>query len=487
MTRRVIHRQPAVIIFVLLAGIAGCSSNAGTEDDGDDDGDDNTNGVCVTASVAADIWPGEGFGYISEPYITLLNDALFFQANDGVAGEELWRYDPAAGAAMLADIYPGSGASQPQNLTVLDQRLFFTAYDDDYGRELWVYDTANPDVGVSRLADIQAGSIGSFPERLIPLDGRLYFEADDGIEGRAIWVYDPESGVERVAGMPSGFDFEYSQILDGKIYFTDDDGVHGHELWSFDPAAGAELVADITPGSRGSLCCESLLLLDGKLYFKADDGTHGTELWVYEPATGARMVADINPGADSGYPSALTVLDGTLYFSANDGMHGGELWAYDPSMPASGATLVADINPGENGGHHDTRMTSHDGKLFFNGDDGIHGDELWVYDPALGASLIADFIPGIGGHGDDDPLPPGNRGIFDGKLYFSAYDSVAGRSTLWHYDAMSGPVNVSELVPGTGIVRVPFETFELKGKIYFSHRDEEHGRELWVYDPDCTP
>ena len=501
--------QPAVSLLVLLAAVVGCSS-AGKSKDDDGDGifndvdncplvsnsdqtDVDANGVgdacdaCITAAVAADIWPGAGIGYTGWPHFMVLDDKLFFQANDGVSGEELWMYDSTAGATMVADIYPGSGASDPQSLTVLDEKLFFTAYDDVYGRELWVYDSANPSAGVALAADIHSGNIGSFPGGLKTLEGKLYFLADDGIHDQAMWVYDPDTGVELIAGMPSGFNFEYSQTLDGKFYFIADDGVHGDELWMYDPAGGATLAADIRPGSGGSLWSD-LVVLDGELYFSANDGTHGYELWVYDPITGAQMVADIHAsGANSSYPTAITVLDNKLYFSANDGIHGYELWTYDPSDPTAGARLAADINPGEGDGHVDTRTRTFDGKLFFNGYDDVHGEELWVYDPVAGATLIADFIPGVGGDGDDDPVPPGEVGVFDGKLYFRAYDSAEDHRTLWRYDAISGPVRIGELSPGTGIWRVPFRTFELNGKIYFSHRDDEHGRELWVYDPACSP
>ena len=37
------------------------------------------------------------------------------------------------------------------------------------------------------------------------------------------------------------------------------------------------------------------------------------------------------------------------------------------------------------------------GKVYFAGDDGIHGTELWVYDPvARTCSMVKDIIPGTG-------------------------------------------------------------------------------------------
>ncbi len=54
--------------------------------------------------------------------------------------------------------------------------------------------------------------------------------------------------------------------------------------------------------------------------------------------------------------------------------------------------MVADINATGSGlyGAGDT-IVELDSKLYFPGNDGEHGDELWVYDPASGTSRVASF------------------------------------------------------------------------------------------------
>ena len=42
------------------------------------------------------------------------------------------------------------------------------------------------------------------------------------------------------------------------------------------------------------------------------------------------MVADIWSGPNESYPNYLTVMAGKLYFVANNGVNGQELWVYDP-------------------------------------------------------------------------------------------------------------------------------------------------------------
>lgn len=66
---------------------------------------------------------------------------LFFPGIDINTNQvELWASDGTAmGTQQFADIYPGVNSSTPQQLTVADHKLFFVAQDGTHGRELWVY------------------------------------------------------------------------------------------------------------------------------------------------------------------------------------------------------------------------------------------------------------------------------------------------------------------------------------------------------------
>ena len=122
-----------------------------------------------------DINPGSGN---SDP--TLLasaNGSLFFMADDGAHGVELWKSDgTAAGTALIKDINPGSGAAFPSfrpQLTNIGGTLYFQADDGAHGVELWKSDgTAT---GTVMVKDIRPGSNGSGPGGLIAVNGALYF------------------------------------------------------------------------------------------------------------------------------------------------------------------------------------------------------------------------------------------------------------------------------------------------------------------------
>ena len=66
---------------------------------------------------------------------------MFFVADNGINGFELWKSDgTASGTMMVKDIYSGSDYNPPYDLTVVGNTLFFSADDGTNGRELWKSD-----------------------------------------------------------------------------------------------------------------------------------------------------------------------------------------------------------------------------------------------------------------------------------------------------------------------------------------------------------
>jgi ELWxxDGT repeat protein len=211
------------------------------------------------------------------PHLTNVNGTLFFTADDGTDGRELWKSDgTAAGTVLAKDINPGSAGSSPQSLTNVGEVLYFSADDGIHGRELWKSDGTGP-------GTVLVSTAGSGPANLTNVNGTLLFTASDA--------------------------------------------VHGTELWKSDgTAAGTTLVKDINPGSADSAPYD-LTNVNGILFFSAADGVHGSELWQSDgTAAGTVLVADVNPGPASSYLSGLTYAGGLLYFAADDGTHGMELW-----------------------------------------------------------------------------------------------------------------------------------------------------------------
>ena len=156
--------------------------------------------------------------------ITVFNDKLVFGAYNSNKRNELMIYDPTDGSVL-----DGFNVFHPTNFTVFQDKIYFR---DGVSGELWSYDTAN---GAVLVADINDGSSGSWPRFLTVFNDKLYFAANDGINGDELWSYDTTIGAVLVADINEGSDRsrpEYLTVFQDKLYFAADEGINGAELWS---------------------------------------------------------------------------------------------------------------------------------------------------------------------------------------------------------------------------------------------------------------
>lgn len=140
--------------------------------------------------------------YLGTSY-AVFNNKLYFPVVDvsvtDATGSELWVYDGISPQELLADINTDpysegmrgskceTGCSNPGYLKVIDSKLYFQADDGKHGPELWAYDGYNPP---SMVADIHPSG-GSYPAEMTVFDFKLLFRARDGINGEELWAYDP--------------------------------------------------------------------------------------------------------------------------------------------------------------------------------------------------------------------------------------------------------------------------------------------------------
>src|SRR3954469_14496023 len=110
----------------------------------------------------------------------------------------------------------------------------------------------------------------------------------------------------------------------------------------------------------------------------------------------ARVISDVKLATYSPLPvPATTVVGNTLYFIGDDGVHGFELWRSDGTP--QGTAMVVDLNPGAAAGVRgaERSLLAVGDTIYFCGNDGLHGFELWKTDgTADGTSLVKDLSPG---------------------------------------------------------------------------------------------
>ena len=137
--------------------------------------------------------------------LTALGDTLFFTASaNRFEGVELWKTDGTVlGAARVKDIRPfsfaqflGAGSdsqgSEPAELTVFQGELYFTADEGANGRELWKSD--GTEEGTKLVFDVNPGDPGSDPRQLTVVGDTLYFRASDPFSGSRLYSFKSKAG-----------------------------------------------------------------------------------------------------------------------------------------------------------------------------------------------------------------------------------------------------------------------------------------------------
>ncbi len=174
----------------------------------------------VTPTLVKDIVLGAGSPFylkdgstddLTEP--THVGSTLFFAANDGIHGMELWKSDGTAeGTVMVKDIWPGASSAFPW----------------DTGAMTW------------------------FSQTFVNVDGTVFFIARDGVHNFEVWKSDgTAAGTKMVKDIYDGWMETPDNLtsVGDTLFFTHSNGEDGVEIWKSDgTAAGTVMVKDINPG-----------------------------------------------------------------------------------------------------------------------------------------------------------------------------------------------------------------------------------------------
>lgn len=454
--------------------------------------------------------------------LTELNGALYFRADDGVHGEELYKYDLTTGVAeLVVNLRPYEEHGGIREIVAFDNKIYFDArYGNGINYYLHVYDPA--DNSVQRLSDSEGTEVND-PTNFFVFEEQLYFAADFSGIGIELGRYDPLTNkVDTIADIhPNGNGHpNFFNEVNGQLWFLANDGQSNSRLWRYDPGTG--MVENINYNSPNAIypSMNFLHYFDGKFYFRGHTQSTGEELFVYDLASNTLLdIPEVYPGIASSSPYGFRELDGKLYFAARNLANGREMRVYDPTTGE--VSLVDEINPNgdadpgdilvlndkiyftastdetqrnlysyatgdtnvtfegtleNNGGpNYLSPVIVADGSLFLTGNQLAYGQELYRFSPGNGIELAADINTTTVGS-DPYQFTP-----YNGKLYFGADEVNSGRE-IWVYNPETGNVDILSDEPGS--IR-PAGFTVLDGKLFFSGIDPNEGYGLLYYD-DAT-
>jgi len=376
----------------------------------------------------------------------VINDWLYFIADSMNVTEQLFKTDGTEeGTEWIADV-DNAGMENAHMLTASGGLLYYRTYRPTIGVELWVSDGTSEGTGM--VKDI-CENWASFPHELTDFNGTLIFAAEDcGIPGDLYRTDGTSANTIKIGGDGSQGLRAFGDTLYFKSTFED----YGDELARSTGIPGSvEMIQDINPGAGGSDIYH-LTQVDTMIFFRAYNADYGAELFAYNQNTGiVDLVKDIWPGSSgSSFPDELISYQGKLIFQGHDGVYGQELWISDGTE--EGTRMIKNINEEPGGppyGHsYPRRFYEAAGLLFFQANDGENGTELWQTDGTEEGTIMVYNI-GHTYNGSD----PGGFTEINGYLYFYAYYNDAYR--LYKLELPETPSSV----PPSSVVTPPFEIY----------------------------
>ncbi len=293
----------------------------------------------AVAMLVADLEPAPGVPQAAAPHgLTAVGDRIFFAADDGFSGTELWSYDPGSGeAAQVADLCAGRCASNPHDFVAVGSIALFRASDPGRGAQLWRTDGTR--AGTFPLHSFEGGwvaRIGSdsaiftigydFPSRLDPPRATRLMITDGTRAGTRLLV-DLGRSVRQ---------FLFVRSAGALTFLFGRDASDVWHLWRTDGTAQGTVALAAFPGNQSLFDPSPATVLAGRLYFFARDASFGSALWTSDgTAAGTHRVR-----AQGG--SGLITAGNWLYFVDFFGQKNA-LWRSDGS--AAGTLPILQAEP----------------------------------------------------------------------------------------------------------------------------------------------
>ncbi|WP_224998726.1 ELWxxDGT repeat protein [Cesiribacter sp. SM1] len=519
-----------------------------------------------------------------------LNNMLFFIAGTTTEGRELWVSDgTAANTRLLKDIYPGWESGLDSNLeqgyAILNDKLYFIANDGEHGNQIWATDgtpegthriTDQPILNYLKLAvagdylyflvmendglqvwksdgtrqgtQLVKGGIDYWngPSFLGEADGHLLFTFQPNeknysrvwrSDGTEAGTYPITEGVDGNGATPAGTT-GLTQYIEykGDLYFVAkssdifSDPVNVGIVKTSPDKKSVISVKAVHEGSYALINFADVALVNNKLYFsfferennhffiwESDGTTEGTKKIYDEHSSSFFMPSNISTDGrhlvftgkstegstallkmdlenydltevkqfdtESIPPSPYTSFKGNVITkTADDYFH---IALTTSSTTPRSESWFSDLTP-ENTVKSNELDNLWEIKVFnehvyFEGHNDETGEELWKTDGHFSKlELLANINTtkyGFMDHTSDFS----EVAVLGDKIIFRAYDGHSG-SELWVYDTSNDDYYLLKDILEGEKSALPSDFFKFKDQLFFVANSKEHGRELWRTD-----
>ncbi len=412
------------------------------------------------------------FGQGEMEQLTGFRDRLVFVVDSSVSGRELWRFNPHTGdLGSFASIVPGPDGAFNKHyaagFTVIDDVLYFAANDGIHGRELWRSD-GTPS-GTYLLADFNPGPASgleygyAFDEevRIAGLGSKIFVAADDGVHGRELWRVDALTGAGEMTAdlIPPDSDREPATspivigAFDGAMLFWTDRSED--QLWKVGAQGAPAVVTEFIPVYPHGVAA----LTDDALYY-VQAGPTTNKLVRRDSLSTSKVLME---GTHFG---AFTVIDEGHYFIHREqAAAASRLWKSNGTA-AGTLPFTDELYGAPEGTFPQGSMTVGD-SLFFR----TAGDRLWMVRPDFDAAQEVSLVT-------TDGCPAGCAvkatalAAADDELglYFLGSAPGAGRVGLWRIDEMAQDVRFISGHLAASRTGVPVVGWQ-NGRLLFIHPD----------------